>query len=415
MTQVWPLSISYALPRARASNNLLGAMAVVLWYLFGLPAPSRGDEFSRLDWPVLSELISPANAHNHTTLTLRELEALPVVLREERTAFIIVMTDQGNLAKLLLSPGLRKLKSFEKDGATVPVLIVERFETIDAGDHQSLKARGKEFTLFDGFQFDLDAGQVVPEGLGGDIVFLTQGLGGPRLAALNNARICTLQKPPAVPSSSPGKPSAGRAILPGDFSGRYSLMANGQWSGTLMLDIDAGGTMTGQFRSDRNGSAYAVIGKVSADVPQKIEFTIQFPRARQAYEGYLWTEGKNAIAGTVSMLDHPYSFIAVREGVLLGSDIDLSLPKSQSEKVMRRVVTIEAGSERYSLDGVARTDAELTDALSKALKDKPATGVLLRVGDGVAFERVRRAAEAIRAAGVSSLRLSTAGEPGAEE
>jgi biopolymer transport protein ExbD len=415
MTRVRPLSISYALPRSRASNKLLGAMAVGLCYLFGLPAPSHGDEFSRLDWPVLSELISPANAHNHTTLTLRELEALPVVLRDERNAFIVVLTDQGNLAKLLLSPGLRKLKSFEKDGATVPVLIVERFETIDAGDHRSLKARGKEFTLFDGFQFDLDTGQVVPEGLGGDIVFLTQGPGGPRLAALNNARICTLEKPPAVPSSSPGKPSAGRAILPGDFSGRYNLMANGQWSGTLMVDIDPAGTVTGHFRSDRNGSAYNVTGKVSADIPQKIEFTIQFPRARQTYEGYLWTEGKNAIAGTVSMLERPYSFIAIREGMLLESDIDLSLPTSQSDKGNRRVVTIEAGSARNSLDGVARTDAELTDALSKALKDKPSTSVLFRVGDGVVFERVRRAAEAIRAAGVTSLRLSTAGETGAEE
>ena len=56
---------------------------------------------------------------------------------------------------------------------------MERFETIDAGDRRSFKARGKEFTLFDGFQFDLDAGQVVPEGLGGDIVFLTQGPGRP--------------------------------------------------------------------------------------------------------------------------------------------------------------------------------------------------------------------------------------------
>jgi hypothetical protein len=96
-------------------------------------------------------------------------------------------------------------------------------------------------------------------------------------------------------------------------------MANGQWSGTLALAVDAAGAVTGQFRSDRNGSAYPVTGKVSAEVPQKIDFSIQFPRARQIYEGYLWTEGKNAIAGSVSMLDHPYGFIAVREGTSLAT------------------------------------------------------------------------------------------------
>ena len=47
----------------------------------------------------------------------------------------------------------------------MPVLILERYETIDAGDHRSIKVRGKELMLFDGFQFDLDTGQVVPPGL----------------------------------------------------------------------------------------------------------------------------------------------------------------------------------------------------------------------------------------------------------
>ena len=40
-------------------------------------------------------------------------------------------------------------------------------------------------------------------------------------------------------------------------------------------------------------------GKVAADLPRKIEVTIQFPRSRQDYEGLLWTEEKNAFAGTV--------------------------------------------------------------------------------------------------------------------
>lgn len=353
------------------------------------------------------ELIGRADAHAHPSLTFRELEALPVVLRDERTALVIAKTDHGNLAKILVSPGLRKIKPSEQDGPLVPVLVLERFETIDAGDRRSFKARGKDVMLFDGFQYDLDAGQVVPEGLGADIVFLANAPDGPRLAALSESRLYTLDKRPAASLPVPGKPSAGRAVQPGDFAGRYNLMANGQWSGTLVLAIDPAGTVTGHFRSDRNGSAYPVTGKVSAVVPQKIEFSIQFPHAQQSYAGFLWTEGKNAIAGSVSMLDHPYGFIAVREGTSFVSETDLAAPLALPvETVGRRVVTLEAGSDRYTFDGQARSAAELTDTLSKVVKNGPATGVLLRVGDAVPFERVRRAADAIRAAGVTSVRLA---------
>ncbi len=182
---------------------------------------------------------------------------------------------------MLVSPGFRKLKPTDKDGPLVPVLVMERFETIDAGDRRSFKSRGKDLTLFNGFQFDLDAGQVVPTGLGGDIVFLTDAPGGPRLAALGGSRLYTLEKPPPSPAPMPGKPSAGRAIVPADFGGRYNLMANGQWSGTLVLAVGRAGTVSGHFRSDRNGSSYPVTGKVAADIPQKIDFTVQFPgRAR---------------------------------------------------------------------------------------------------------------------------------------
>ena len=41
-------------------------------------------------------------------LGFRELEALPSVLRDSRSALVLVKTDQGNLARLLVSPGFRK-------------------------------------------------------------------------------------------------------------------------------------------------------------------------------------------------------------------------------------------------------------------------------------------------------------------
>jgi hypothetical protein len=284
----------------------------------------RSDEFGRLEGPEFFNLISRAGARAHASLSLRELDALPTILRDERAAFVIVKTDQGNLARIVVSAGLRKLKPSQSDGPLVPVLLLERFETIDVGDRRSFKARGKDVMLFDGFQFDLDAGQVVPVGLGGDIVFSTRAPEDPRLAALDGSRLYTLEKPPPSPESTPGKPTAGRSVQPGDFAGRYYLIANGQWSGTLELIVDDAGVVSGHFRSDRNGSSYPVTGKVAGEFAHKIDFSVQFPRARQNFEGLLWTEGKNAIAGTLSMLDRPYGFVAVREGTSLNLPVPVT-------------------------------------------------------------------------------------------
>jgi hypothetical protein len=291
--------------------------ALAVAFVLTWASAARSDEFDRLDGPAFFDLITRPGVRTHDSLSLRDLDALPTILRDERAALVIVKTDQGNLAKLLVSAGLRKLKPSHKDGPLVPVLLLERFETIDAGDRRSFTARGKEVMLFEGFQFDLDAGQVVPEGLGGDIVFSRRAPEDPRLATLGESRLYTLEKPFISPEHAPGKPSGGRGVQPGDFAGRYYLMANGQWSGTLELVVADAGVVSGHFRSDKNGSSYPVTGKVAGEFAQKIVFTVQFPRARQDYEGLLWTEGKNAIAGTLSMLDRPYSFIAIREGTSL--------------------------------------------------------------------------------------------------
>ena len=193
--------------------------------------------------------------------------------------FVIVKTDQGNLAKILVSGAFKKLAGNDQEAESVPVLILERFETIDAGDRKSFKARGKGVTLFDGFQFDLDSGQVVPDRAGGDVRFAAQGPSEPRLTALGASRLYVLEKPVAQAAPEAGRPSGGRAILPGDFSGRFDLVADGQWSGRLELAVDAAGAVSGFFRSEKNGSSYPVIGKAGDAAPQRIRFDVRFPRA----------------------------------------------------------------------------------------------------------------------------------------
>jgi hypothetical protein len=366
----------------------------------------RADEFGRLVGAALFDISRHSDARGHTRLSVRALEALPEVLRGERAAFVIVTTDQGNIAKLLLSPGMHERVGQGGKPILAPVMIVDRFETIDAGDRVSFKARGRDMILFEGFQVDLDSGQVVPEGFGGDIRLLAGGADGPELQALGTNKLYTFDKPLPVAPSSPGRPSSGRAVLPTDFNGRYSLMANGQISGALDLSVDPDGMVSGRFRSDRNGAVYPVTGKVAADLPRKIEFTIQFPRSKQDYDGLLWTEEKNAFAGTVQILDHPYSFFAIRDGTSLPSESIAIHGKPLVQGTTNRVVTLEDGGDRYTLDGLAKTAAELAQALSESAKERPGVTILLRVPEAVPYERVNRAARLIREAGVSSIRVA---------
>jgi hypothetical protein len=305
--------------RRGLSFGRCGALAcLVLLIAAGDGADARGDEFDRLDGAALFDIPGRATGvKSPSALSYQDLEALPSVLPDERAAFVIVKSDQGNLAKILVSGAFKKLSVRDQEAKTVPVLLIERFETIDSGDRRSFKARGKGVTLFDGFQFDLDSGQVVPDQAGGDIRFTASAPGEPRLTALGTSRLYVLEKPLARAPAAKGQPSYGREVLATDYSGRFDLVADGQWSGRLELSVDAAGMVAGFFRSEKNGSSYAVTGKAGDGVPQRIRFEVRFPRATQSYDGLIWSEGKNVIAGTVTMLDHPYSFVAIREGASL--------------------------------------------------------------------------------------------------
>jgi hypothetical protein len=374
----------------------------------GTTLPWAGaDEFERLEGEVLAAVPRSKDATPQAQLTMGAIAALPSVLRDSRAALVVVTTDLGNYTRLLLSPGLRKPPGGA--GEPVPVLVIDRFDTFDAGNVAARLARGRELVLFDGFRVDLDSGLVVPEDQGGDVRFLVAGEGGPRLEAVGKARLYTLATSPLASAPAGAQPAVGRAVLPGDFAGRYRLFANGQWSGTLDLKVDDDGGVSGRFRSDLNGAVYVVSGQVAAGVPHKVSFRIKFPRTQQEYEGFLWTEGKGALAGTVTMLDRAYGFFALREGGRFapeGEDVGLLGKESQTGTPGRRVVVVRRG--QYTLDGLPRTDQELTDALKQARVADPATWVLLQVPDDEPFAAIQRAFEVIGAAGVRSIRLAGA-------
>ena len=368
----------------------------------------RGDQFEQLDGPILVRTLKGPAATPSSSLTMSDIGAMPALLRDTRSALVLARTDLGNPVRLLVVPELRKPGGGQ--GEPIPVVALERLDAFDASDPSSRLASRRDVVIFDGFQVDLDTGQVVPEGQGGDVVFRATGAGGPRLETVGNARLFTLAKAPALDSSMAPQPTPGKAVLPGDFAGRYRLFANGQWSGTLDLKVEGRGVVTGQFRSDLHGTTYPVSGQVAADVAQKVLFAIKYPRARQEFEGYLWAEGKGAIAGVASLNERPVGFFAIREGGKYapdGADIG-PVAAATADRPGRIVVEVLAG--RITLDGKPATFDELTASI-KSLVDaeaSPTPWALIRASSDQKYSDVLRAAEVIQAAGVRHLRFEEA-------
>lgn len=357
---------------------------------------AHADEFDRLEGDVLAGLPASPDAHVRERLTVGEIAGLPNVLSDVRSAPVIVVTDQGNPARMLLAAALRKPQGGEGD--PLPILVLERFETFEAPRATTRLARGRDLLLFDGFQLDLDSGQVVPEGQGGDVQFVVKGEGGPRLVPLGKAKLYTLSKSPLAEVKATRGPSAGRAVLPGDFAGRYRFFGNGQWSGLLTLTID-GRDAAGSFRSDQTGTTYRVTGHVAVDAPQKLFFEIQFPRSRIGGTGYLWTEGKGALAGTVSLLDHEFGFFAIREGARIQPDGDGPEPPSVVDDPSNQVEVVALADGRLVHDGKPFDVASL-------VRNDPTTRVVLRIPADVPYHVVAEALESLRTAGIADVRIT---------
>lgn len=282
-------------------------LTLVSFAVLSLLNAVRGDAFDNYTNAVLAKAPTAAGVLALKQLTPVQMVEYAGVVPGTTGALVIVQTNEGRWSKLLVQPARQRLQ----DKSTVPILLIERFVTYRQGEERAVAAQGSNVRLFDGFQFNLDLGQVVPASVGGDLRFVVAG-GKAYVEPVGKATLYLLTKPlPEAASKKLEKITIGGRFEPRYFDGVYKLFDDGRRSGTLHLKVLPGGEVEGSYFSDKDGQKFKVNGKVG-NPPQNIEFTIIYPRARQTFTGMMFTGDGRAIAGTSIMQDRKAAFYAVR-------------------------------------------------------------------------------------------------------
>ncbi len=267
----------------------------------------RADDFDHYLNPILNKAA--------TAKSVKEIKQLTPDLINDHTrglpridaTILVVKTNEGRNSKLLVRSARQKIG----EDKTIPILYIDRFVTYKEGEERTILAAGGKLSLFPGFRFSLDLGQVVPEQLGGDLRLVVAGekiytepVGKAKLYLL------TAPLPEATPKKGP-KLVVGETFEPRYFNGKYKLYDDGRRSGELVLKVEEDGTVSGAYYSDRDGQKYEVRGKIG--MPQhSVQFTVKFPRSEQSFQGWLFTGNGKALTGTSRILEREAGFYAVR-------------------------------------------------------------------------------------------------------
>lgn len=217
---------------------------------------------------------------------------------------LLIKTDEGNYAKVLVSWGLRKSAA-----KPIPILLIERFVTYRQDRPDLTAANGKDVMLFPGFGFNLDIGQVVPKGQGADIEFTEDSV----LKSIGEARMIPLSgnQIPMADLTKKHDPSAHEGIVPDDFSSTWKVNADGRWLGEWQLTVSEGGHAKGVFISDESRNSYELSGQIGG-APNNLKMDVFLANTQMAVDAYLWTKDKSMMAGTVSLSGRKFGFVATR-------------------------------------------------------------------------------------------------------
>jgi hypothetical protein len=272
------------------------------------PSAVRADAFDYYINPVLAKVPQADGVKLVKRLTPALLAEHSGVLPQTGDAcFLVVKTNGGRFCKLLV----RSARHKTAQKTLIPVLLIERYVTYRLSGDRAVEAQGQNVLLFDGFQFSLDLGQVVPAKVGGDLRFVAD-KGKGSVEPVGEAKTYLLTKPlPGVEPKKGASPVIGGAFEARYFNGTYKLHADGRRSGTLKLEVGAKNQVSGTFYSDKTGRKYQVKGKVAGPA-HRIEFTILFPQSKEVFRGWMFTGDGKAIAGSSRLQDRDTGFYALR-------------------------------------------------------------------------------------------------------
>jgi hypothetical protein len=270
-------------------------------------APTWADAFDRYTNFILTKAPEAAGVQEVKQLTPELISDNDRVLSGTQGALVIVKTNDGRWAKLLVEAAFQK-----KDGKQLPILLIDRYVTYKEGQERAIQASGHNVHLYEGFQFSLDLGQVVPAAMGGDLRLVADKKSGSHVEPVGGAKMYLVTRP--LPGTEPPKTTklvVGETFEPRYFNGTYKLYDDGRRSGTLKLKVENDGEVTGSYYSDKDGQKYDVSGKLGTP-KHTIQFTIKFPRTEQVFQGWLFTGDARAITGFSRLQERENGFYAVR-------------------------------------------------------------------------------------------------------
>ena len=287
-----------ALPR-----SLLAAVAFL-----AAAAAVRADAFDEYTNPLLNKAAASDSAKEMKQVTADDLLNNDRTLKGVDGTMLLIHTNDGRNAKLLVHAAGQKIDAEH----TVPTLYIDRYVTYKEGEERTVRGSGQNLALFPGFRLSLDMGQVVPEALGGDLRFVADG-DKTWAEPVGKAKLYMLVKPLA--EAAPAKPDKvviGEKFEPKYFNGKFKLYDDGRRSGELVLKVDDDGIVSGAYYSDKDGAKYDIRGKVGMP-DYAIHFSVQFPRAEQTFQGFLFSGDGKHLAGTSVMNEREAGFYAIRE------------------------------------------------------------------------------------------------------
>jgi hypothetical protein len=270
---------------------------------------ARADSFDDYTNRHLMKVVDSKNAEKVKSLSLEDLVVNSQVLPGHRSsAFLIVRTNEGRLAKILVQAARQKISKDE----SVPILLIERFVTFLDGEDRTVIAEAKNIRLFNDFRLSLDIGQIVPAALTADLRFSAE-KNSIKVEPVGKAELFLVTKhlSEAAPEKG-GKVAVGAKFETQSFNGVYKLEDDGKRGGKLHLKVGQNGTVGGFFYSDDNGAKYDVEGQVSATPVNNIQFRITYPRSTQFFTGWMFMSDGRLITGFSRINEREAGFLATR-------------------------------------------------------------------------------------------------------